>query len=165
MNLSRNSRIGIAAVAVAAIPITAVSLQPTNAASGSGAPETIRLVERHANFRFIDLPPKAPAGDEIATIGDEFVFTARLFRSGKRVGTLHAVCTFTKRSTDFRTNASCVGTFALRSGRIEVQIGGLLGEEAKLAITGGTGKFAGANGTISSTTVGNKTIDIVHLMP
>lgn len=165
MKLSRNTRIGIAAVAVATLPITALSLQPTNAASGSSAAQTFRLVERGGTFRFVDLPPKQQAEDDPVTAGDEFVFTSKLFRAGKRVGTLHAQCTFTRRSANFGAlPAVCVGTFALRGGSLQVQTGGLLKETIELAITGGTGKYAGATGTVTSRNSGARSVDIVRLL-
>lgn len=164
MHISRTKRFGIAAVTMAAVPIIAASAQPTNAVTSRA--DTFRLVERPGTFRYVDLPPRQTSQQSPASVGDEFIFTSRLFRSGQRVGTVHAVCTITKRSQNpERLPSSCVGTFDLRRGTIELAIGGVLTDTLEIAITGGTGDYAGASGTVTSRSVGRRTIDIVHLEP
>jgi len=166
MHISRNTRIVAIAAAVVAIPLTALSLQPTNAASTSSAADTFRLVERQGTFRYVDLPPKQRSEESPPTAGDEIVLTSRLYRSGDRVGTLHAVCTFTRRTANFdRLPASCAGTFVLKGGSIQVAAGGMLKDKFELAITGGTGRFAGASGTVTSDSTGRRTVNTVHLLP
>ena len=166
MHISRNKRIAVTVVAVAAIPVTALSLQPTNAASSSSAPETFRLVERPGTFKFVDVPPRQQSEESPPTAGDQLIFTSPLFRSGERAGKLHAVCTITRRTQTWdRIQASCVGTFDLRAGSIQLAVGGRIFEDRlEIAVTGGTGRYAGANGTVTSVTRGNRTVDTVRLL-
>ena len=165
MHISRNKRIAATIVAAVAIPATVLSLQPTNAAGPSGTDQTFRLVERESTFKYVDIPPRQQNQQSPPTAGDEFIFTSKLFRAGERVGTLHAVCTITRRSPGPRVWASCVGSFDLRGGRIEVAVGGAISDQrVELAITGGTGNYTGARGTITSVTRGNRSIDTVHLL-
>jgi len=165
MHISRNKRIGAAAVAVAALPVTALALQPTNAASTSSAQETFRLVERPGTFKYLDLPPKQRSNNSPPSVGDEIILTSRLYRSGTRVGTLHAVCTVTKRTGNVeRTPLSCVGSFVL--GRDSIEVAGIVvTEDIDIAITGGTGRYAGARGTVTAKSSGRRTVDTIHLLP
>lgn len=163
MQISRSKRIGIAAVAVAALPATLLTMNSTNAADSTSQAETFRLVERDAHFRHVDLPPRERA----PSVGDEFVITAKLNRSGERVGRLHAVCTITQRALKaHRIFQSCVGTLDLRRGTIELAVGGIVSErDFEIAVTGGTGKYAGASGTVEVTQVHRRTVYVVQLMP
>jgi hypothetical protein len=85
----------------------------------------------------------APAGE---SAGDVLVFTERLFdRRGRRVGSDAAHCVRL-----FDATWLCTGTYKLPGGRVMVQL--LLPGPAVTydqAITGGTGRFAGARGTVT----------------
>ena len=95
---------------------------------------------------FLDLGAAGPS------LGDEIVFSERLFRRGREVGTSGGVCTATGVVAPYDVlTFNCVVTLSLRSGQITLQ--GLIeiqGEDDPgpflLAITGGTGKFRGAGG-------------------
>ncbi|MGH3333559.1 MAG: allene oxide cyclase barrel-like domain-containing protein [Nocardioidaceae bacterium] len=163
MNITRNKRAGAAAVAAAvALPVTFLALQPTNAASTTG-PDSFRLVERGGTFKFVDIPPKQKSDRDPPTAGDELIFTSKLFRHGKRVGTLHAVCTVTRAAPPNRTPAVCTGGLVLREGTITLTFVGALKDKIEIAITGGTGRYAGASGTVTSESKGRISIDTVHL--
>lgn len=75
------------------------------------------------------------------------------------------MCTVTRRNPTFeRLQASCVGTFDLRAGSIQLAVGGRIFEDRlEIAVTGGTGKCAGARGTITAVSKGNP-VDTVRLM-
>jgi hypothetical protein len=88
----------------------------------------------------VDNEPAGPSA------GDLLVFTERLLDSlGKQIGSDSAVCVrlFDERSL-------CTGTYVLRGGQVMVQ---LLqpGQSVtyRQAITGGTGRYAGARGTVT----------------
>jgi hypothetical protein len=112
------------------------------AAPAVAAARTIRFavqtqVER---AQFVDNEPPG------ASAGDLLVFTERLLdSSGEQIGSDSAVCVrlFDERSL-------CTGTYVLHGGQVFVQ---LLqpgrGHIYSQAITGGTGRFAGARGTVT----------------
>ena len=102
--------------------------------------ETVRVLSVNTEEDFVDV---GKAGD---SLGDAFIFTSALTRHGKAVGHTGVVCTLT--SVD-RGEVQCVGTARLPGGQITIQ--GLLAGEPEVfsfAITGGTGHYEGADGTL-----------------
>jgi hypothetical protein len=101
---------------------------------------TIRVVSITTEESFVDV------GDEDFSLGDQFVFSANLLQGGTQVGRGGVVCTLV--SVD-QERSQCVATADLRGGQIAVQ-GLLTGEPDKFVfpITGGSGKYEGADGEI-----------------
>jgi len=101
----------------------------------------IRVLSTNTEESFLDL------GDSGTSLGDEFVFTSHLTRHGASVGHTGVVCTVTSAA---REETQCVGTAWFdKAGQITIQ--GLLAGEPEVfsfAITGGTGAFEGADGTL-----------------
>ena len=133
--MSRRIYAGIAVIAA----LGAVAV--TTAASGRPSPATITLHARsqleHVNF--VDNSPKGTSA------GDVLVFTERLVdAAGRQIGSDAATCT-----TLFDARSLCTGTYILRGGQIMVQLvqPGPTGVYTQ-AITGGTGRFARATGTV-----------------
>ncbi len=84
----------------------------------------------------------APAGQ---SAGDMLIFTERLLNArGRQIGSDAATCVRL-----FDSTMLCTGVYSLRGGRVMVQLlqPGLTGTYDQ-AITGGTGRFAGARGTV-----------------
>jgi hypothetical protein len=109
--------------------------------AGAQAPTTLELVQldREVKTGFVDAPPKRRE-----SAGDVFTVRGPLRDAGsRRVGSVDAVFTQTGRRT-----ARGGGTFTLADGSIEVS--GRLGGSGTdtLAITGGTGAYAGASGMV-----------------
>lgn len=80
------------------------------------------------------------------SVGDVLVFTERLVnRRGRTIGSDAATCTRL-----FDETSLCTGTYRLPGGRLMVQLvqPGPTGVYDQ-AITGGTGRFAGARGTVT----------------
>jgi hypothetical protein len=132
---------------VIVIAVAALVLATTGVASGSrGHSDRHRLVfyERQTSFQFVD-----PANDG-PTPGDQAVSTSDLFRDAHfahKVGSVLISCAIVTTS-----ELECAATAHLRGG--DVQVNGAVPLEtqpASLAITGGTGKFRGANGEIKTT--------------
>ncbi len=120
--------------------LSALVLSPAAAAAKSHT-RTITIKARSQVDR-VQAIDNAPAG---TSAGDVLVFTEKLFNSrGRRIGSDAAVCTRL-----FDATSLCVGTYKLRGGRVMVQLlqPGLTGTYRQ-AITGGTGRFAGARGTV-----------------
>jgi hypothetical protein len=142
------------AVAIAAVfAVVAVS-----GAQGPG-PQTLVLKEnsKGSKFTFVDAArpfaknPKRPTPSQ----GDYFVFYTPLNdAAGNRVGELDVKCTITKKGKT-GTGAGevdlCDGTVGLNNGEFFLSAR-VVGESANVrgAITGGTGAFANARGTLTS---------------
>ena len=120
--------------------IGALALSPTSAAAKShDRTITIKVRSQIDQAQLVD---NAPAGD---SAGDVLVFTERLFDlNGKRIGSDAASCVRL-----FDVTSLCTGTYTLPGGRVMVQLvqPGPTGTYDQ-AITGGTGRFAGARGTV-----------------
>jgi hypothetical protein len=128
--------IGMAAIAA----IASVAL--TTGASGRPSSATITLHARSQleHAQFVD---NAPTG---RSAGDQLVFTERLVDDrGRRVGRDAASCTLL-----FDARSLCTGTYVLRRGQVMVQLvqPGPRGTYRQ-AITGGTGRYARATGTVT----------------
>ncbi len=85
--------------------------------------------------------------------GDQIVFTNRVAdAAGKVVGKLHVECVTTKGSSNFRTSqAACSGVMTLTGGSLTLQALVSPGVATTHgAITGGTGLYAGARGSLVS---------------
>lgn len=128
-----------AVIALGAFALGVVS--PALGSSGDDDKErTIRLVSITTEEAFVDV------GDEDFSLGDQFVFSTNLHKGGSKVGRLGVVCTFVGVE---REEAQCVATAHLPGGQIAVQ-GLLAGGPTKFVfpITGGSGKYEGAEGEI-----------------
>jgi hypothetical protein len=131
-----------AAVTVAALAVSSVA-PATGGSLSSASRDTIRVVATTAeeDTAYIDL------GATGESIGDMFVFSSTLTRHGRTVGHAGVVCTVVSMDP---AEAQCLGTASFRNGQITVQ--GLVPDASSrfdLAITGGTGRYEGAGGTLT----------------
>jgi hypothetical protein len=123
------------------IAAAALALSSSPAAAKPHA-RTITIKAR-SQLTHVQLVDNAPAG---ASAGDMLVFTERLVdRRGRRIGSDAASCVRL-----FDATSLCTGTYKLRGGRVMVQLlqPGPTGTYDQ-AVTGGTGRFAGARGTVT----------------
>lgn len=148
--LNGNTRtLATSAILLASVSVLVVAAQPTTA-TGSTATETLTFTSRPGTFRFIDTAPKG----ELPTTGDSLLITNRLFKGGERIGTLHAECVVTRKvSNPDNTPMLCQGVYVLDGGTLS-GTAMLLSNDAvtKIAVTGGTGTYAGASGTATEVT-------------
>jgi hypothetical protein len=157
-----------------AVPLAAAGAATAILAAGSGAQaptaRTITLVEKQQDGTgaFVDAAPRArnprrPA----ASPGDQLVFTARLHdASGRaRLGTLSATCLFPRATRNPEAAPSlCHGVYHLNDG--DILAGGLqTGNPTRLAVTGGTGAYAGARGTVTTTETRGGSTATIDLLP
>src|SRR5919107_635532 len=107
---------------------------------------TLQLVQPERDGRFratVDAPPRRRGGR--ISNGDGFLLTGPVRdQAGRRVGRLQAVFVVTNARRE-ETQAS--GTFFLADGRIVVEGADTRAPVDEFAITGGTGRYAGARGT------------------
>jgi hypothetical protein len=134
-------RLAVVGVAVALVALAVSVVSPALGASGDDDRErTFRVVATFTEEAFVDV------GDEGESLGDQFVFAARLSKRGEQVGRAGAVCTFVSLE---RQEAQCVATFWFGRGQITVQgLIGFAGELPPFAVTGGSGKYTGAEGVV-----------------
>jgi hypothetical protein len=136
------------------IPITMAALTlvvavPFAATASSRSPTarrattiTLRLGAQLQHVQGVDNPPSG------GSPGDMLVFTERLVNSsGRQLGSDAATCVAL-----FDQRWLCTGTYVLARGQVMVQLlqprlTGTLSYSQ--AITGGTGRFAGASGTVT----------------
>jgi hypothetical protein len=136
-------RLGVVGAVVAVAALAVGSVGPATGSAGADRHghdrDKIRVLSTITEEEFIDV------GDRDFSLGDMFVFTSKLTKHGKKVGHTGVVCTATSVK---RGELQCVATAKLRHGQITVQ--GLVGDDDvfALAITGGTGAFEGAGGTL-----------------
>jgi hypothetical protein len=103
----------------------------------------IRVVAITVEEEFLDL------GDEGFSLGDQGVFSENLLKGGEEVGHSGGVCTVTSLE---REEVHCVVTAWFEGGQITVQglisVGTDASETFVLPITGGSGKYKGAEGEV-----------------
>ena len=129
-----------AAVAIAALAVGSVGPATGHGGSHGHDRDKVRVVSTNTEEAFVDV------GEEGLSLGDSFVFSSDLTKHGQSVGHTGVVCTLTSVEME---ESQCVGTAWLRGSQITVQ--GLLAGEPevfKVAITGGTGAYEGAGGTL-----------------
>lgn len=126
----------LAGAALVAVPWEATS----NAGTG---PATIRITDRQLNIVRVDI------GSRGISPGDVEIARHRLFdrRTRKVIGRAELVCTF----VDAKRSRSCRGSYILPRGKIMVAGPLQYRQFYVLAVTGGTGLYDNARGTLSVT--------------
>jgi hypothetical protein len=122
--------------------------------------QTLSHIERQNDdsFSYADNPPKSsPSNGDEPTLsnGDQLTFTADMIDgSGKDVGDLDATCTVTATTTGSfdDSRAQCLGTATIPGGTLTLTVGGKAfgAGTTQGAVVGGTGDYAGATGSFSS---------------
>ncbi len=158
----------VLATAGAAIGTLAI-LSASGSAQTPGT--TLRLFEseKGSKFGFVDNPPKIKNRRHAkVSVGDAFAFSSPIFDQSRatRLGTLSVQCTVTTPGTEAKSESICVGAFRLNDGTIALTAP-LKGEPktVTVAITGGTGAYNGARGTLVSKNVKGGSEDTITLLP
>jgi hypothetical protein len=118
----------------------ALAAGPASAAKGHHGLVTLKATGKVDQAKVVD---NAPAGD---SPGDVLVFTEKLYNArGKQIGSDAATCVRL-----FDASSLCTGVYKLRGGQVHVQLvqPGPTGTYEQ-AVVGGTGRFAGARGTVT----------------
>ena len=142
----------VLSAALAAVLLLGVAVVSSGVAEQPGPPAgTLDLVQlnRESSFKFIDNPPRG-GEDQEPSPGDMAIIGATLRdTSNRRAGRLHVV--FTRLEGRRKYVDSVDATFRVEGGYIVV--GGIShgGRTDDAAITGGTGRYAGARGTLRIT--------------
>jgi hypothetical protein len=145
-------RLTLVTVPCAAV-IAAVAFVGSSGAQQSAPPTgTLELVslDRETRFKFVDKPPRSGDPGRLS-LGDLAIITGRLRdtanrRTGKLLRALHEARRKRRRHVD-----QVRATFVLRDGHIVVEGISDGGRTENVAVTGGTGRYAGARGTLRVT--------------
>ena len=134
---------------VPVVAIAATVLLTTTGGAQAPGERTLKFVEKGGASKFIDNPPKARTRTGAPSPGDEFIYASPLYdESGARAGLVAIHCTVEVGTA--RNFADCQGTAKLKDGTFAVS--GLSGDARTtvVAITGGTGAYEGARGSVTS---------------
>jgi hypothetical protein len=117
-----------------------------------GDTSTLKLTEpggKTGTFAPIGSPPRRGG----LPAGTGFAFSTPLQDSSHNdVGELDVACIATQKSKGQGVNGQCTGTATVPGGALAIAAGGKnIGPSVTGSITGGTGKYAGATGTFTST--------------
>jgi hypothetical protein len=134
-------RLGVLGAAIALVALAVGAVSPALGASGGDDNgRTFRVTAIITEETFVDV------GDEGESVGDQFIFSDKLLKNGKQVGHDAVVCTIVSLE---REEAQCVGTFWFSGGQITAQVLVSFAEgPPAVPITGGSGKYRGAEGEI-----------------
>jgi hypothetical protein len=153
----------------------AIALAAVLASTGGTQPpgdRTFKLIEEDESAGFGDVSPKSRnSRNPRFSGGDMHVFTSRLFdEANRRVGSLYAQCITVRGGRTFvQARFQCSATLALRDGTIAVNTafrGNQRDEDVLSAVTGGTGAYEGARGSISQRNLPRGRMEnTVHLFP
>jgi hypothetical protein len=165
----RSLRILLTLGATAAAATIALVLVAASSGHVSGA-RTIKLFEapKGSSFGFVDNAPKTSRKDPHASIGDILAFSNPIFDASRthRLGLSSAQCIATRPGRIASATYTCSGTLALNDGTITIaalQRGEPTTQQ--VAVTGGTGAYDGARGTIVSRMLKSGTEDTITLLP
>jgi hypothetical protein len=131
---------------------------PASAAAAGTTTLTFSEPEKGSTFTYVDVAPTAPKKHGFPTAispGDQLILTNPLTEGTKTIGKLRARCTATAPAKTTSNTAFtdahfiCEGVFTLPGGTLYGNAGIVKGG-TEGAITGGTGRYAGAAGTILS---------------
>ena len=134
-------RLGVMGAAIALVALAVGVVSPAlGSSSDDDGHRTIRVVSITTEEEFLDL------GAEGFSLGDQLVFSSNELKDGQQVGHSGVVCSVTSLE---REELQCVATTWFHGGQITAQ-GLVAGEPEKFVvpITGGSGKYVGAEGEL-----------------
>ena len=140
--------VGVAAAATGAVAVTSGAQQPSPPAG------TVQLVQRNeeAKFHLVDEAPRQTRRQAFSP-GDTLVTRGPLrSTAGERVGRAQMLFVVTRASGQ-AADTQVSGTLILRDGHIVIEGADTAKEDVDtFAIIGGSGRYAGARGTVQLTT-------------
>ena len=130
-------RLGVAGTAIALVALAVGAISPAWGSSSDKDKQTTFTVEALTTEQSF----------EGTALGDQIVFTSQLLKGDAEVGDQAGVCIVTSVA---RAEAQCVATYVLPGGQITGQALIRLGDPAPYAgaITGGSGRYQGAEGEV-----------------
>jgi hypothetical protein len=141
---------------------TAVSVTDAAGTSAATGTLTLRELEKGSTFKHTrnttERLPKSNLQGDVITFGSPLADL-----SGTRIGKLHVACITTSGARSFvKSELSCTAVAALREGTFTAQFLASPADSTTVAaITGGTGAFANASGTIVSRDTKSGSVDTI----
>jgi hypothetical protein len=150
--MKTHTRYAAAALVCSAAAVTPALLITTGGQAQQPAGQTLVLKNSALKVTPIDLPPLVRSKRSPETAGDELIASSKVSGGGAS-GTRYLMCAVAKRGGSVEHALySCQITYNLTAGTITAatvaRVGG--SRPVTAAITGGTGAYAGASGTVSS---------------
>jgi hypothetical protein len=145
------SAVALVAALALAVGVVTLASADTNGSSDDNGGKVFKIFEHEDQTDSVDVGAPGPS------LGDQFVFSSTLLRreGGARIGTDGGVCTFVRFEQNSSTaSAHCVATLSLEGGQITLQglatfsLTATTNPPFDVAITGGTGAYAGAGGYV-----------------
>jgi hypothetical protein len=166
----RRRAVALLATATAGLALVA----PTSFAQAPGA-TTLTFFEPDAGstFRIVDNTPKSPTTNPESrryrfSAGDTLTLSSPLFdrQGGTRQGTLYAHAVVVSGRTFASIRLLATGSYVLTDGS-QLEVTGVvsLSRPSRFAIVGGSGRYAGARGSVASTSNANSSTDVLTLLP
>jgi hypothetical protein len=147
-------RVGIVGAVIAVLALVVGAVSPALGSSGQGAAATASgHADKQQTIRvlavFTEFDANIDVGAAGFSLGDEVVFSGNLLRGGEQVGRVGVVCTFVSTANPDRVEAQCPTTSILPGGQITTQ-GTIVNRSLNftLPITGGSGRYQGAEGQV-----------------
>jgi hypothetical protein len=160
------------ALVLATVGVACLLTAGLASAAATGTTLTFKEPEKGSTFTYVDVAPTAPKKHGFPTAispGDQLILTNPLTEDSKTIGKLRAKCTATaaakttSETAFLQAHFICDGAFTLPGGTLYANAS-IVKAGTEGAITGGTGKYAGASGTIFSKEVkGGSTTTITLL--
>jgi hypothetical protein len=158
----------LAALGLAAAT-TAVAASP--AAAQAPTTLSVKELDRGSTFSYVDNAPRSARRNGMparTSPGDLLLFTNPLRDSaGNPSGRLRVTCFVTSSGRFRNLEADCIGVYALPNGSLWGAASISFASEAPVtgAVLGGTGTYANARGTFTSTEAGDDTDTTITLVP
>lgn len=153
------SRVLLSAVGVAATASLVTTIVLAGQSSATAAGNTLVVNEKFTGLNTDDIGKKGPS------IGDRLTFRSKVTAiGGKKLGIAGGDCIQIRGTTETNALYHCTGTYDLDGG--DIFAGGLFTFGKKVntwSILGGTGKYRGASGQASFTTVSEDSFKDVFL--
>jgi hypothetical protein len=147
-----HSRYAAAALACAAAATIPALIVTTGGNAQAPTARTLTLQNASMKISQVDLPPLIRSKRSPETPGDEVIATSKV-SGGGATGTRYLMCAAARRGPSVESALySCQVTYNLADGTITAAGVARIGGSAPVtvAITGGTGAYAGASGTVTS---------------
>jgi hypothetical protein len=149
---------------------------PASAGAQVPGSTTLTFFEPDAGgtFKLVDTAPKSPTANPESrrfrfSVGDQVLFSNQLFdrQGGTRQGTLYGVATVIKGKTFASISVMAQVVYVLTDGSQLVANGvfSFAQPTAQAAITGGSGRYAGARGSVVSKSSASSSTDTLTLLP
>jgi hypothetical protein len=134
-------------VAAGAAATAALAAGGLTTAGAAATPQTLTFQEPRPSLAENDIPPRSK---EKLSLGDSLAISGALESADRRrLGTFGGTCTAIGAGRSFVTTPLlCHAVYTLPAGQIEA-VGEMTLSRTNLAVIGGTGAFAGADGTVT----------------